>query len=102
MELFKDYSYCANLIGRVCIPRNIWRQRLIKDSGIIFAELSDLTIVLSEHDMGEYCQFDTFRAQCFIDEVILITHAHYGTMRVGKCINKEIGTFAIIFKILSY
>ena len=40
--------------------------------------------------VDEYCLLDTFRPKCSSDEVIMITHAYYGAMRVGKCIDTEI------------
>ena len=47
---------------------------------------------ISDHSiMSEYCAFDTFKAQCFNDDIIMITHARYGAMKIGKCIETEIG-----------
>ena len=37
----------------------------------------------------EYCPFERFRAQCSDNEIIMIKHARYGRMRIGKCIDKE-------------
>ena len=37
-------------------------------------------------DGHEYCAFETFYGRCSPDEIILITQAKYGRMRVGKCI----------------
>ena len=42
-------------------------------------------------DEHEYCPFETFYGKCPNDEIILITHARYGRMRVGKCIVEGLG-----------
>jgi len=34
----------------------------------------------------EYCQWENFNATCGHNEVILITSAYYGRMRVGRCV----------------
>ena len=41
--------------------------------------------------MEDYCLFDTFKAQCQQDEIILITEAQYGRMRKGKCVKDDRG-----------
>ena len=43
---------------------------------------------------NEYCQYETFNATCTgANEIILITSARYGRMRVGRCLpyNYRIG-----------
>ena len=42
-----------------------------------------------DFQVEEYCLMDTFRPKCSSDEVIMITHAYYGAMRIGKCIETE-------------
>ena len=37
----------------------------------------------------EYCQLESFEAQCSKSEVVMMTMANYGRMRVGKCISEE-------------
>ena len=37
----------------------------------------------------EYCQLESFEAQCLKSEVVMMTMAKYGRMRVGKCISEE-------------
>ena len=54
---------------------------------------------------GEFCPFDTFRAECSTDEVIMIEKAYYGAMRIGKCIEETISkcnVFVYIIYINSY
>ena len=36
--------------------------------------------------MEDHCILESFRATCGNDEVILMTHALYGRMRIGKCV----------------
>ena len=40
---------------------------------------------------SEYCITDTFTAQCQIDEVVKITSAVYGRMKIGKCARTDMG-----------
>ena len=42
-------------------------------------------------DIEEYCVFETFKAECAPDDIIMITHAQYGRMRAGKCIEEGLG-----------
>ena len=39
--------------------------------------------------MNEYCELETFQAECWEDEVVVMETAVYGRMRLGRCI--EIG-----------
>lgn len=39
-------------------------------------------------DAKEYCNSEIFEASCNRNEVIIITHARFGRMRVGGCIPK--------------
>ena len=41
----------------------------------------------------EYCAFDTFSAECSDRDIILITHALYGAMKIGKCIEWGFGEY---------
>ena len=50
-------------------------------------------IFIADFTWEEYCPVDTFDAQCSDTEVILMTHARYGAMRMGKCIDMEIGKY---------
>ena len=50
--------------------------------------MSMLQIILI--GMNTVC-FDTFKTQCPSDEIILITYARYGAMKVGKCIETASG-----------
>ena len=58
----------------------------------LFTNLYKRNSIISFVDLKveEYCLLDTFRPQCSSDEMILITHAHYGAMKIGKCIDTEI------------
>lgn len=40
---------------------------------------------------GEFCHTDTFRANCSNDEVIIMTTATYGRMRLGRCVEIALG-----------
>ena len=39
-------------------------------------------------DVHEYC-WQTFNASCPDDAVILMTSAHYGRMKMGRCLSRD-------------
>ena len=41
--------------------------------------------------LREYCQFETFAPHCYDDEVLVMTSAHVGRMRVGRCMESDLG-----------
>ena len=45
----------------------------------------------------EYCIKDTFRAKCPDGEVIIMTHALYGRMKIGKCVTVDLGELLIAY-----
>ena len=42
-------------------------------------------------DVKEYCETEIFNATCHKDELLLMTHARYGRMRVGRCVKLDYG-----------
>ena len=42
-------------------------------------------------DIREFCQFQSFKAECPQGEVIMMTHARYGRMRLGRCVVADLG-----------
>lgn len=42
-------------------------------------------------EIQEYCETETFRATCAEDEVIGMTSAKYGRMKLGRCVRKDLG-----------
>ena len=44
----------------------------------------------SEH-RGEFCDTEVFRADCPDDHVIILTHARYGRMEIGRCVQMALG-----------
>ena len=40
---------------------------------------------------GEYCETEVFRAACGEGEVLLLTRARYGRMRLGRCVEFDLG-----------
>ena len=45
----------------------------------------------------EYCITDTFSPQCTRGEVIMVTSAKYGRMKVGKCVPVSFGRFEQLY-----
>ena len=41
--------------------------------------------------LSEYCVSDTFEASCAGDDVILMTRAVFGQMRLGRCVTEDLG-----------
>ena len=59
--------------------------------------VQNITFLFVDHTQNsEYCAFDTFKAQCDTDNIILITHARYGAMQIGKCIEMGIGELHLL------
>jgi len=38
---------------------------------------------------GDYCDTETFRAECARDEVVIMRAAHYGRMALGRCVDQR-------------
>ena len=41
--------------------------------------------------MTEHCEAETFHAKCEHDEAVLMVHAKYGRMKVGRCVLRNYG-----------
>jgi Galactose binding lectin domain len=41
--------------------------------------------------LDEFCQWETFRAECKADEVVIVKRAIYGRMQYGRCIKRDYG-----------
>ena len=52
--------------------------------------------------ISEYCNYDYFNPQCETNEVIVVMHALYGRMKIGRCLTKDffIGCSADVLNIL--
>jgi len=46
-------------------------------------------VYITAGDLEEYCLMETFRPQCWKNEVIIIEEAFYGRRRVGKCVGSK-------------
>jgi len=53
-------------------------------------------VVLCIGEVVEYCQLETFSARCRHGDVIVMTTARFGRMRVGKCIDSGVYSDSII------
>ncbi len=42
-------------------------------------------------DIKEYCNRETFHAECSPNEVIVMRHALYGRMSLGRCVKVDLG-----------
>ena len=44
----------------------------------------------------ETCSFEKFQAKCENNDVIMMTHANYGRMKVGRCIRRNYGKYRFL------
>jgi len=42
-------------------------------------------------DHSSFCETETFHATCALDEVIVMTRAQYGRMRISRCVKLDYG-----------
>ena len=49
----------------------------------------------------EYCNDEAFKAECPEGEVVVMTHALYGRMKIGKCVKVDLGGYKICINALS-
>jgi len=47
--------------------------------------------VSASADHASFCETETFHATCALDEVIVMTRAHYGRMRISRCVKLDYG-----------
>ena len=52
---------------------------------------NNVLAMLLSGELHEYCLADTFDGKCASDEIILITSAKYGRMRISNCVEKDFG-----------
>jgi Galactose binding lectin domain len=45
----------------------------------------------SAERVGEFCETEVFRAACADNEVVLLVRARYGRMRLGRCVEFDLG-----------
>jgi Galactose binding lectin domain len=45
----------------------------------------------AERQSGELCDTEAFRVTCADGEVIVMTSARYGRMKLGRCVEQELG-----------
>ena len=50
----------------------------------------------------EYCEAETFRAACPMGHVIVIRHAQYGRMRIGRCVIRDYGYVGCSVNVLTH
>ena len=47
--------------------------------------------IVSSRILTSHCETETFNATCRVNEVILITHAQYGRMKLNRCVKQNYG-----------
>ena len=62
---------------------------------IIVCKYIDCTNILGLNnlltDVEEYCVRETLEARCKQNEVIMMQHALYGRMKIGRCVAEDMG-----------
>lgn len=59
------------------------------------------TDAVSVCDGGEFCERESFRADCADDEAILVTSANYGRMRMDRCVKTDYGSLGCTSDVLA-
>ena len=50
--------------------------------------------------LSEYCATDVFNPSCAEDEVVVLTQAQYGRMKLGKCVKRDYGSLGCALNLL--
>jgi len=50
-----------------------------------------VVLVAAAADHASFCETETFHATCALDEVIVMTRAQYGRMRISRCVKLDYG-----------
>ena len=50
-----------------------------------------LTCLCFSDGLDDFCENESFRAQCRDDEVIVMKSASYGRMKLSRCIDRDYG-----------
>ena len=51
-------------------------------------------------EVKEYCQLELFNASCLENQVIVVTSAQYGRMRIGRCVLRAYGSLGCTTDVL--
>ena len=52
--------------------------------------------------LQDYCQWDAFNVSCSHGDVVVMTSARYGRMRVGSCVRKSYDTIGCTVNVMRY
>ena len=57
----------------------------------LWTRVSLTCLFFSSLDTVDVCMSETFRAQCWENEVVVMTEALYGRMELGECVKADLG-----------
>jgi len=61
-----------------------------------------LYLVLHQTVHREYCETESFTASCSASQVIIVRHALYGRMRLGRCVIRDYGYVGCYVDVLGH
>ena len=61
-----------------------------------------MLVVLRDAGAAEICPWDTFNTSCSEGEVVLVQHALYGRMELGRCLTRDFGFLGCSVDVLTY
>ena len=65
-------------------------------------QVYDWCIFIFKAPILEYCGSDTFSPTCQETEILLIHHAHYGRMKLGRCVTVDLGYIGCSSNVLAW
>lgn len=65
-------------------------------------DLNHRVVLLTDGEVRQYCQWETFNATCHMDEVIIMQSARYGRMGFGGCVKENHGHVGCSADVLSH
>lgn len=68
-------------------------QYAIATMGSLFWTTILLEFISFAVSQGEFCDYETFQVQCLPGEIFQVLSAEYGHMKIGKCVETNLGHF---------
>ncbi len=60
------------------------------------------TLLIIFSGVREFCQSEVFRASCWKNEVVVMETALYGRMKIGRCVESDLGYIGCSSDVLNY
>ena len=84
-----------------CEDKTIWRPSYLHNGISYTGKMTSLYWIRAlVAATGDYCRGETFHAICNSDQIIVITYARYGRMRLGRCLSIDYGHYGCDLNVL--